>query len=122
MKNDEREIGIMFRIRNHFDQAYAGWLLAFTAIVLFVSGCFDSARAQQTVQKTFPSAEEACAALIGAVREQDQLALVQILGPTAQGIISGGDEPEDANSRRQFVEKYREMHRLVRERDGKTTL
>jgi hypothetical protein len=118
----KERIEIMFRIRNHFDRAHVGGLLAFTALVLFVSGSFNSARAQQTAQKTFPSAEEACAALIGAVQEQDQLALVRILGPTAPGIISGGDEAEDVNSRRQFVEKYREMHRLVRERGGKTTL
>jgi hypothetical protein len=56
------------------------------------------------------------------VQEQDQPALVQILGPTAKGIISSGDEAEDVSSRRQFVEKYREMHRLVREPDGTTTL
>jgi hypothetical protein len=56
------------------------------------------------------------------VHEQDQTALIRILGPTANEIISGGDEAEDVTSRRQFVEKYREMHRLVREPDGTTTL
>ena len=116
----------MLRIRDHFDQAHVGALLAFTAFVLafmlLASGSFNFAAAQQTAQKTFPSADEACAALIAAVQEQDQPALVQILGPTAKGIISGGDEAEDVSSRRQFVEKYREMHRLVREPDGTTTL
>src|ERR1700752_1189858 len=112
----------MFRIRNHFDQAFTRGLLVLTALVVLVTGCFDSARAQQTPQKTFPSAEEVCAALIRAVQEQDQLALVQILGPTARGIISGGDEAQDDKSRRHFLEKYREMHRLVLERDGWTTL
>ena len=81
--------------------------LALTAFVLFVSGSFSFARAQQTAQKTFPSAEAACAALIGAVQERNQLALVQILGPTAKEIISGGDEAEDVKSHRQFIEKYR---------------
>jgi hypothetical protein len=126
MTNDEREIRTMLRIRDHFDQAHVGGLLAFTAFVLafvfFVSGSFNFARAQQRAQKTFPSAEAACTALIGAVQQQDQPALVQILGPTAKGIISGGDEAEDVSSHRQFVEKYREMHRLVREPDGTTTL
>jgi Protein of unknown function (DUF2950) len=96
--------------------------LALTAFMLFVSGSFSFARAQQTAQKTFPSAEAACAALIGAVQEHNQLALVEILGPTAKEIISAGDEAEDVKSHRQFVEKYREMHRLVREADGRTTL
>jgi len=117
----------MLRIRDHFDQAsHVSGLPAFTAFVLafvlFGSGSFNSARAQQAGQKTFPSAEEACAQLVRAVQEQDHPALVQILGPTAKVIISGGDEAEDAGSRRQFVEKYREMHRLVREPRGATIL
>jgi Protein of unknown function (DUF2950) len=114
-------------MRDYFDQvSHVSGLWAFTAFVLvfvfFGSGSFNSARAQQTGQKTFPSAEEACAELVRAVQEQDHPALVQLLGPTAKVIISGGDEVEDAGSRRQFVEKYREMHRLVREPDGATIL
>ena len=112
----------MLRIREHFDRAHGGKLIVLTAFVFFVGGSFDLARAQQKAKKTFPSAEEAYAALVGAVQEQDQSAVVQILGPTAKEIISVGDEVEDVNSRRQFVEKYREMHRLVREADGTTTL
>jgi hypothetical protein len=122
MRNDEREIRTMLRIRDHFDRVHVGGLLAFTAFVVFVSGSINIARAQQTAQKTFPSAEAACAALIGAVQQQDQPALVQILGQTAKVIVSGGDEAEDVSSRSQFLEKYREMHRLVREPDGTTTL
>ena len=110
----------MFGFRHQLEQA--GSLLAFTAFVLFVSGSFSFAKAQHPAQKTFSSAEEACAAFIGALQEQDQPALAQILGPTVKGIISVGDEAEDVSSRRQFVEKYREMHRLVRESDGTTTL
>ena len=126
MKKDEREIRTMLRIRDHFDEAHFRGLLAFTAFVLafvlFGSGAVDAARAQQTGQKTFPSAEEACAEFIRALQEQDHPALVQILGPGAKVIISGGDEAEDTASRKRFVEKYREMHRLVREPDGRTIL
>lgn len=111
----------MLRIRNHFEGVHVGWLLWLSA-VLFVSGSFSLARAQKAGPKTFSSAEEACAALIDAVQQFDQPALVQILGPTAVEIISVGDEAEDVRSRRQFVEKYREMHRLRHEGKGTTTL
>ena len=37
-------------------------------------------------------------------------------------IVSSGDEAEDAHSRAHFVEKYLEMHRLVKEPDGSTVL
>jgi hypothetical protein len=112
----------MLRISDHFKRFHVGRLVALAAFAIFVSGCFDPAQAQQPGQKTFASSEEACAALLSAVQREDQTALLQILGPTAKEIISGGDEVEDHNSRRQFVEKYREMHRLVRETDGTTTL
>ncbi len=85
-------------------------------------GHFDLARAQQPGQKTFASCQEACAALLSAVQQEDQLALLEILGSEATQIISSGDQAEDRNNRRQFVEKYRQMHRLVLEPDGTTTL
>jgi hypothetical protein len=106
----------MLRIGDHFKQT--GGLLALAALAIFVSGCFGLAQGQQSRQKTFASSEEACAALLNAVQQEDQAALPEILGPTAREIISGGDEAEDRNSRRQFVEKYRAMHRLVSEPDG----
>jgi hypothetical protein len=122
MRNDERENRTMLRIGNHFERAHVAWLISLSAVVLFVSGSFSLARAQKAGQKTFPSTEEACAALLDAVQQLDQPALVEILGPTAMEIISVGDEAEDVSSRRLFVEKYREMHRLAREANGTTTL
>jgi len=112
----------MLRIDDRFEHFYVSRLVALAAFAIFVTGHFDLARAQQRRQKTFPTSEEACAGLLSAVQQEDQPALLQILGPTAKEIISGGDDAEDRNSRRQFVEKYRKMHRLVREPDGTTTL
>jgi hypothetical protein len=73
-------------------------------------------------QQTFSSAAEASAALVAALQSNDQQALSTILGSDAKDIISSGDETEDANDRAQFVEKYQQMHRLVTEPDGTTTL
>jgi hypothetical protein len=112
----------MLGISDHFERFRLRRLVALTTLALFAGGSFALARAQQPGQRTFPSSEAACAALLSAVQKEDQSALLEILGPTGKEIISGGDDVEDHSSRRQFVEKYREMHRLVREPDGTTTL
>src|SRR5580658_11031602 len=78
--------------------------------------------AQQSGQKTFSSAEEASQALVAAAQNSDEKALLDILGPDGKQIVSSGDDTEDAQSRANFVQKYQEMHRLMKEPDGTTTL
>jgi hypothetical protein len=78
--------------------------------------------AQQTGQKTFSSPEDASHALVTAAQSNDEKTMLDILGPDGKQIVSSGDETEDANNRANFVEKYQEMHRLVQEPDGNTTL
>jgi hypothetical protein len=78
--------------------------------------------AQQTGQKTFPSAQEACKALVTAAQSNDKKALLEILGPDAEQIVSSGDDAADIQNRSEFAQRYREMHRLVKEPDGTTTL
>ena len=78
--------------------------------------------AQQPGQKTFSSAEEASNALFMAAQNNDEKTMLDILGPDGKQIVSSGDETEDANSRANFVKKYQEMHRLVKEPDGTTIL
>jgi hypothetical protein len=76
----------------------------------------------QPGQQTFSSAAEAAQTLVSAIQKDDQPALLKVLGSKAKDIISSGDEAEDKNNRNQFVRKYRQMHRLVTEPDGTTTL
>jgi hypothetical protein len=76
----------------------------------------------QPGQQTFPSAPEATDALVVAIKKNDQAALLKILGPNAKDIISSGDDAEDKNDRSEFIQKYRQMHRLITEPDGTTTL
>jgi len=78
--------------------------------------------AQQSGQKTFSSPEEASNELVTAAQSNDEKAMLDILGPDLKQIISSGDETEDAHSRADFVQRYQEMHRLVEEPDGTTTL
>lgn len=70
----------------------------------------------------FPSAMAASEALIAALQADDQQSLMKVLGPGSKEVISSGDETEDKNNRADLVMKYHEMHRLVTEPDGTTTL
>ena len=48
--------------------------------------------------------------------------ILDILGPHGKQIVSSGDDTEDADDRANFVRRYQEMHRLVKEPDGNITL
>ena len=48
--------------------------------------------------------------------------MMGILGPEGKQIVSSGDDAEDAQNRANFAQKYQEMHRIVKEPDGTTTL
>jgi len=88
-----------------------------------LTACFSTgSMAQQPGQKTFASPEDAANALVTAAQNNDEKAMLEILGPEGKQIVSSGDETEDAQSRANFVQKYQEMHRLVKEPDGTTTL
>jgi hypothetical protein len=81
-------------------------------LVAFLPIC---SMAQQHGQKTFSSPEEAGNALMAATQQNDERTMIEILGPDAKQIVSSGDEAEDAANRATFVQKYKEMHRVVRE-------
>jgi hypothetical protein len=92
-------------------------------IAIMLAGCASTrSMAQQTGQKTFPSAEDASKALVMAIQSNDEKATLEILGPDGKTIASSGDDIEDANSRTNFVQKYQEMHRLAKDPDGSTIL
>ena len=71
--------------------------------------------------KTFASAADASEALFQAARDPDQHALAAVLGDGDE-LPSCGDPSRDSHERERFVEKYQQMHRLVREPDGTTVL
>jgi hypothetical protein len=113
----------MQRAKLIFDKFHWGNVSKFAAIAIFVSASFPAlSMAQQRGQKTFSSAEEASKALVAAAQNNDQKAMLEILGPGGKEIVSSGDETEDAQNRANFAKRYAEMHRLVTEPDGTTTL
>ena len=95
--------------------------IAVLATLLFACFAIDSA-AQQKGQKTFSSPEEASKAVVAALQNNDEKAVLEILGPDATQIVSSGDPTEDAESHANFVRKYEEMHRFRKEPDGSVTL
>jgi len=98
-------------------------LMRIVALATLLFACFaaDSA-AQQRGQKTFSSPEEASKAVVAALQNNDEKAVLEILGPDATQIVSSGDPTEDAESHANFVRKYEEMHRFLKEPDGSVTL
>src|SRR4029077_5428805 len=74
--------------------------------------------AQQPDQQVFHSPEDAGAALLAAAQQTDNRALLEILGPAGKDLISSGDPAEDGKNREHFVAKYKQMHRVAREREG----
>jgi hypothetical protein len=93
------------------------------ACALLLLACFPlCSTAQQPGQKVFSSAEEASNALVAAAENNDEKSMIVLLGSDGKDIVSSGDDTEDARNRANFVLAYREMHRLVIEPDGTTTL
>ena len=97
------------------------WVAALSALALLIGGSFESSLAQKSGPETFSSPGKATSALFQAVQNSDEEALERILGADKE-VTSSNDEIEDKLERERFSQKYQEMHRLVREPDGRTVL
>src|SRR5580704_9795333 len=117
------EISDMRRTKLNSNRFHCASLTKLALVSMFLMLWVSTpSRAQQPGQKTFSSAEEATNAMVTAAQSNDEKAMLAILGRDAKQIVSSGDDAEDAQSRANFAQKYREMHRLVKEPDGTTTL
>jgi glucan phosphorylase len=113
----------MWRKQLNIYTSHCARLSRLVALAILLAGCFASrSMAQQAGQKTFSSPEEASNALFMALQSNNEKELLDIFGPDNKQIVRSGDDTEDAQSRANFVEKYKEMHRLAKEPDGTTTL
>jgi hypothetical protein len=113
----------MRRTKLKFDKFHWGNVPKVAAVAIVLTVCFATrSMAQQPGQKTFSSPEDGSNALVAATQSNDEKAMLAILGPEGKRIVSSGDETEDAQSRANFVQRYQEMHRLVKEPDGTITL
>ena len=80
------------------------------------------AASQAGAQQTFTSPGQAVHALFVAVKADNQSELQHLFGPGSEILINSGDAEQDAHNRQTFVEKYQQVHRLVRNHDGDVTL
>jgi Protein of unknown function (DUF2950) len=100
---------------------HGGNFLKMAAVAFILLACFPAvSKAQQKDQKTFASAEEASNAIVTAMKNNDEAAMLAILGPDGKEIVSSGDPKEDADHRKDFTMRYDQMHRLVKEPNGTT--
>jgi len=107
----------------NYEQTFWATVLKLAAAAFLLTGSFaGDAQAQQLGAKAFSSPEDASGALFSAAQNNDEKAILEILGPAGKEIVHSGDDTEDANSRANFVKRYKEMHRLVKEPDGTIVL
>jgi Protein of unknown function (DUF2950) len=96
-------------------------LVALTGLALLAAVHADVSLAGTPDPQTFKSAEEAGNALFLAVKGHNEVALTRVLGAGSE-LVDSDDESQDRLDREQFVEKYRQMHRLARESNGRARL
>jgi len=75
-----------------------------------------------SAQQDFKTPDEAASALASAAKAGDRKAIVTVLGPDGQDIVSSGDEVADAATRQKFVAAYDAKHQIAMEGDNKATL
>ena len=73
-------------------------------------------------QEQFKTPEGAVDALVGAAKSGDTKAILAVLGPDGQAIVSSGDPVADSNVRTNFIATYDAKHAIELEGDGTRTL
>jgi DUF2950 family protein len=91
--------------------------VSFTAAMLLCA-----AASVASAQQAFKTPDEAASALASAAKTGDRKAIVTVLGPDGEDIVSSGDEVADAETRQKFVAAYDAKHEITMEGDNKATV
>ncbi|MET0676443.1 MAG: DUF2950 domain-containing protein [Bradyrhizobium sp.] len=100
-----------FRLRRRVAPVCA---MAFLASVLLAS--------PTPAQQSYPSPEDAAAALAAAVKTGTTSAMLKVLGYAGRDIVESGDDVADAEARARFVSDYEAKHAIRTEGNTKATL
>jgi len=92
------------------------YLILSLLLAVVVSGCRSVA--PDAGQAVFASGDEACKALVEAVKKNDTKRLMEIFGPHGKEIVSSGDEKLDADSRVYFVKTASEKAVIAKVADN----
>src|SRR5258708_25342271 len=104
----------MRRTRLNFDKLDWTNLLEMAAVGILLAGGFPvRSLGQQQGQKRFLSPENAVNALLTAAPNNDEEAMLDVLGPDGKQIVSSRDENEDAHNRPNFAQSFQKMQPLV---------
>jgi hypothetical protein len=94
--------------------------IIFVAMIVFAA--LSHAQDAGSPQKSYPSPEKAVNALIAAVRANDTKAMLSILGPGSEEMISSRDAVEDRTGREKFLKAYDEKNALQQGPEDKWVL
>ncbi len=97
-------------------------LAVLLAIGFAAFGPVNGGRALEPGQRDFASAEDAATALADAVRAGDKKALLAILGPTADRLITSGDPVQDKKAGSDFLAAYDAKHAVAPSGAGRAEL
>ena len=101
------------------------WTSGLDSVVVVAAGVLlllgGSSLAEHLNKAWFSSPEEACRALFVAVKNGDERAVKRVLGGHEE-IVSSGGRAQGKLDRALFVEKYQQMHRVVKQPDGRAEL
>jgi hypothetical protein len=91
-------------------------------VSLMMAALLCTAASVSYAQQAFKTPDEAASALVRAAKAGDMKALVTVLGPDGEDIVSSGDEVADAATREKFVAAYDAKHQIAMEGDSKATM
>jgi hypothetical protein len=89
---------------------------------LMIGALIYSAASVAAAQQAFKTPDEAASALVKAAKAGDMKALVAVLGPDGEDIVSSGDEVADQATREKFVAAYDAKNRINMEGDNKAVM
>jgi len=92
------------------------------ALVLTIAMFLCTAVGGASAQQAFKTPDEAAAALVKVAKAGDVKALMTVLGPDGEDILSSGDEVADAETRQKFVAAYDAKHQITLESDNKAIM
>jgi hypothetical protein len=75
-----------------------------------------------SAQQSYKTPDEAVSALVTAAKAGDRKAVLTVLGPGGEEIVSSGDEVADEGVRKEFVAAYDEKHEIRPEGDRATLI
>src|SRR5258708_5043092 len=96
--------------------------LGLAALLLAFAALPGAGRADEAQRTMFASPEEAVKALVDAADKGDTAALMAILGPEGNDVVSSGDPVADKSTRANFVASAKQATRLEKVGDDKVIL